>query len=431
MRRPRRGSGPPAAILPLAAALIALGAPASVLPLPPGLQPARVLALSAQETGVPETPTEAGFDPGVLARLDAFVDSAVADGVAPGATIAIGRADGFTWIESYGVLDTVGAVAGVPTSSRTIWDLASLTKVIGTTTAVMLLVDEGRLSLDDRVVTHLPTWAAGDPRKGDVTIRHLLTHRAGLAPFRRWYLELEGREAIDRAIDAEPLEAEPGTRERYSDIGAMTLARVVEAVSGTSLDTFLRERLFIPLGMRDTHFTPPASLRDRIAPTELDTIYRGYHLHGEVHDENAHAYGGVAGHAGLFSTAEDLARFARLFLREGVADDGTRLLEAATVRDFVRRVASTSSRALGWDTPSGPKSSAGEWMTSRAFGHTGFTGTSIWIDPELDLFVIVLTNRVNPTRENTRHASMRREVANLAVQALIDREVIPREGAGG
>jgi CubicO group peptidase (beta-lactamase class C family) len=372
---------------------------------------------------------DAGLDPSVLERIDAYVDSAMADGVAPGGVVAIGRGSGFEWIRSYGVLDTIGPVAGVPTSPGTIWDLASVTKVVGTTTAVMLLVDEGRLELDDRVVDHLPGWEVGDPRKAEVTIRQLLTHTAGLAAFRRWYVELEGREAYDSAIDAEVLEAQPGARYVYSDIGVMTLARVVEAVAGERLDALLARRVFGPAGMADTGFTPAAGLRSRIAPTEIDTIYRDAHVHGEVHDENAHAYGGVAGHAGLFSTAEDLAAFARLMLREGVTDAGERILEAETVERFTRRQEEGSSRALGWDTPSGERSSAGAWMTSRAFGHTGYTGTSIWIDPELDLYVIVLTNRVNPTRANTRHAPMRREVANLAVRALTDREVTPRGGS--
>jgi CubicO group peptidase (beta-lactamase class C family) len=404
-----------------------------MVPLVLGLVAIASSACSAQEegAGADSEVVAAGFAPEVLERIDAFVDSAVADGVSPGATVAVGRTDGFTWMRSYGVLDTIGPVAGVSTSPTTIWDLASLTKVIGTTSATMVLVDDGVLTLDDRVVEHLPTWAEGDPRKADVTIRQLLTHRAGLPAFRRWYLELEGREAYDRAIDMEALEAEPGERYEYSDIGVMTLARVLEAVSGQSLDRLLEERLFGPVGMVDTGFVPPADLRTRIAPTEIDTIYRGYHVHGEVHDENAHAYGGVAGHAGLFSTATDLSRFARMMLRGGVTDGEERVIEAATVERFTTRQMEASSRGLGWDTPSGANSSAGRWMTASAFGHTGYTGTSIWVDPELDLFVIVLTNRVNPTRANTRHTSMRREVANLAVQALTDRDVEPRVSAGG
>lgn len=382
---------------------------------------------SAQQSDISPA-VEAGFDPAVLERIETFVDSAMADGVAPGGTVAIGRSDGFTWVRSFGVLDTIGPVAGVPTSETTIWDLASLTKVIGTTSATMALVEEGSMSLDDRVAAWAPSWITGDRRKLQVTIRQLMTHRAGLPAFRRWYTEIEGREAYDAAIDAEALEADPGERYVYSDIGVMTLARVVEQVSGGSLDSLLQQRVFGPTGMTDTGFNPDPALRPRIAPTEIDTIYRGYHVHGEVHDENAHAYGGVSGHAGLFSTARDLSRFARMMLREGVADSGERIFQAGTVRMFTRRQFDESSRALGWDTPSGRTSSAGRWMTEDAFGHTGYTGTSIWIDPELDLFVIVLTNRVNPTRANTRHAPMRREVANLAVQALTDRDVEPRAG---
>jgi len=383
---------------------------------------------TAQQSEV-SAAVEAGFDHSVLDRIEVFVDSAMADGVAPGGTVAIGRSDGFTWVRSFGVLDTIGAVAGVPTSETTIWDLASLTKVIGTTSAAMALVEEGTLSLDDRVAAWVPTWIRGDRRKLQVTVRQLMTHRAGLPAFRRWYSEIEGREAYDAAIDAEPLEADPGERYLYSDIGVMTLARVIEQASREPIDSLLQRRVFGPMGMTDTGFNPAPELRGRIAPTEIDTVYRGYHVHGEVHDENAHAYGGVSGHAGLFSTARDLSRFARTMLRGGVTDSGEQVFLPSTIRSFTRRQTEASSRALGWDTPSGANSSAGRWMTPSAFGHTGYTGTSIWIDPELDLFVIVLTNRVNPTRENSRHAAMRREVANLAVQALTDRDVQPRVGA--
>lgn len=385
---------------------------------------ASLSAQQAEESGI----VAAGFDPSVLDRIETFVDSAMTDGVAPGGVVAIGRSDGFSWVRSFGVLDTIGPVAGVQTNAATIWDLASLTKVIGTTSAAMALVEDGSMSLDDRVAAWVPSWIRGDRRKLQVTLRQLITHRAGLPAFRRWYLEIEGREAYDAAIDAEALEADPGERYVYSDIGVMTMARAIEQASGTTLDSLLERRVFGPLGMRDTGFNPDPSLRGRIAPTEIDTIYRGYHVHGEVHDENAHAYGGVSGHAGLFSTVRDLSRFARMMLREGVADSGERVFLPGTVRMFTRRQSEASSRALGWDTPSGANSSAGRWMTSSAFGHTGYTGTSIWIDPELDLFVIVLTNRVNPTRANTRHAPMRREVANLAVQALTDRDVAPRVG---
>lgn len=372
-------------------------------------------------------PATVGMDAATLDRIDDLIREGLVDGAAPGASLAIGRHGQIVRMRGYGVLDTVGTVAETPATPTTIWDLASLTKVIGTTSAAMMLVDEDRLDLDAPVVSYLPTWAAGDPAKAAVTVRQLLLHQAGLPAFRRWYLEIGGREAYDAAIDAEPLEFEPGAQTVYSDIGVMTLARILETISGESLDALLERRLFAPLGMVDTGFTPDASLLPRIAPTEIDTIYRDVHVHGVVHDENADAYGGVSGHAGLFSTARDLARFAQMMLDGGVTADGTRLIRAETIGLFTARQSEESSRGLGWDTPSG-RSSAGDYLTSESFGHTGYTGTSIWIDPELDLFVILLTNRVNPTRENSRHAPLRRAVADLAAQSITDMPVGPRGG---
>jgi len=275
-----------------------------------------------------------------------------------------------------------------------------------------------------------------------VTVRHLLLHRAGLPPFRRFYLEMEGRDPYQNAIAQLQLEYEPGTQTVYSDLGFMTLAFIIESVSGQGLDDFLEERVWDRLGMRDTGFRPAPALRERIAPTELDTVFRNALVHGVVHDENAYAIGGVAGHAGLFSTVSDLAVLAQTLLGEGsvagceprasassgqeICAEGvagpTRLVSEETVRAFTSQFDSQASRALGWDTPSG-RSSAGDYFTRSAFGHTGFTGTSIWIDPELDMFVVLLTNRVNPTRDNNKHVPLRRAVHDLAALAITDREV--------
>ncbi|HSG50256.1 MAG TPA: glycoside hydrolase family 3 N-terminal domain-containing protein, partial [Longimicrobiales bacterium] len=387
-------------------------------------------------------PAAVGMSADTLARLDALLDSALADGAAPGAALAIGRHGRIVRLRGYGTLD--GADTTRVTAS-TLYDVASMTKVVGTTSAVMILVDRGLLSLDDPVVRHLPWWSAGDPRKDRVTVRHLLTHTAGLPAFRRWFLEMEGREAYRDAIAAEALEAEPGTRTVYSDIGVMTLAILVEEIAGEPLDAFLDREVFDPLGMHDTGFNPDPAELGRIAPTEVDSLWRGgVHVRGMVHDENADAYGGVSGHAGLFSTARDLAVFAQFMLDRGVAgpcqpptaagaicplslEGPRRLIRSETVEGFTRRQDRRSSRALGWDTP-GERSSAGDYFTERAFGHTGFTGTSIWIDPELDLFVVLLTNRVSPTRENSRHVPLRRAVHDLAVRAITDRRVPPRPG---
>jgi beta-glucosidase-like glycosyl hydrolase/CubicO group peptidase (beta-lactamase class C family) len=384
---------------------------------------------------------EVGMSPDTLARLDAFLDSALAAGAAPGAALAIGRRGRLVRLRGYGTLDWGDTTGVTPT---TLYDVASMTKVVGTTSAVMILVDRGLLQLDDPVVRHLPWWSDGDPAKDSVTVRQLLTHTAGLPAFRRWFLEIEGRRAYREAIAGESLQYEPGSRTVYSDIGVMTLALLVEEVTGETLDQFLEDQVFEPLGMRDTGFNPDPRELLRIAPTEVDTLWRGgLHVRGVVHDENADAYGGVSGHAGLFSSARDLAAFAQFMLDRGVAgacppategapclaehQGGRRLIRRETVESFTRRQSSGSSRALGWDTP-GDRSSAGDFFTASAFGHTGFTGTSIWIDPELDLFVVLLTNRVSPTRENGRHVPLRRAVHELAARAIQDVPVQPRPG---
>ncbi len=390
-------------------------------------------------------PETVGMDADRLAAVDALLDEAVADGAAPGAVLAIARHGKFVRLRGYGKLDWPESAS--PAGVRSIYDIASLTKVVGTTTAAMLLVDEGRLDLDTPVVDYLPWWAAGDPAKESVTVRHLLLHRAGLPPFRRFYLEMEGKDAYMSAIGDLELDYEPGTRTVYSDIGLMVMGFVIERLSGQGLDEFLAERVWDRLGMNDTGFRPANTLEDRIAPTEVDTVFRNTHVHGVVHDENAYAMGGVAGHAGLFSTAADLGVLAQTLLDGGRLagcgpDNGNapigsicaagvaapvRLVSEETVRAFTRRFDSQASRALGWDTPSG-RSSAGDYFTRSAFGHTGFTGTSIWIDPELDMFVVLLTNRVNPTRDNAKHIPLRRAVHDLAALAITDPEVALRGG---
>ena len=386
-----------------------------------------------------------GMDAERLAEIDVLVAEALADSASPGAVLAIARHGRFVRLRGYGKLDW--AETASPADLPSIYDLASLTKVVGTTTAAMILVDERRLDLDAPVVQYLPWWAEGDPAKESVTVRHLLLHRAGLPPFRTFYLEMEGRDAYLNAIGQLQLDYLPGTRTVYSDIGFMTLAFIIESVSGQGLDEFLRERVWDRLRMHDTGFRPAGALRDRIAPTEVDTVFRNTHVHGVVHDENAYAMGGVAGHAGLFSTVTDLAVLAQTLLdggrvtgceREDSNSGGERICAAGvagsvrlvseeTVRAFTRRFDSQASRALGWDTP-GDRSSAGDYFTSAAFGHTGFTGTSIWIDPELDMFVVLLTNRVNPTRDNEKHVPLRRAIHDGAALAITDMEVSLRGG---
>lgn len=385
------------------------------------------------------TPESVGLSSARLAVVDSLIRAGIADSAASGAAVAIGRRGKLVMLEGYGELQYGTRRPVTPTS---IFDMASVSKVVGTTTAAMMLVGDGALDLDAPVVQYLPWWSEGDERKERVTVRQLLIHRTGLIPFRTWYHEIAGVDAYKAAAAAEPLQNEPGAETAYSDIGIMTLAWVIEEVSGQSLDAFLQERLWDPLGMLETRYNPPASLRPRIAATEIDTIYRNEMVWGSVHDENADAMGGVAGHAGLFSTAVDLSTFARMMLNDGVspacAPDGeagepcpirrlsdTRIVDSAVLDEFTTRYDGTSTRALGWDTPS-VRSSGGDYVTNEAFGHTGYTGTSIWMDPELDMWIILLTNRVHPTRENQKHVPLRRAVADAAILAITDRTVEPR-----
>jgi beta-glucosidase-like glycosyl hydrolase/CubicO group peptidase (beta-lactamase class C family) len=376
-------------------------------------------------------PGEVGMSGESLARVDSIILAAVADSAASGVALAVGRAGRLVALRGYGELAWGSGRPAMPTS---IFDLASVSKVVGTTTAAMLLVQEGRLDLDARVVTYLPWWSRGDARKVDVTVRQLLLHRAGLPAFRQWFFEIEGVDAYKEAVADEPLESAPGAATTYSDIGAMTLAWIIEQITGQALADFLEARVFEPLGMRDTGFLPGNELLPRIAATELDTLWRRELVWGRVHDENADAMGGVAGHAGLFSTALDLSVFARMLLNDGTAPacvppgeggepcpvlrvEPVRLLEPDVLAEFTSRYDATSSRALGWDTPSGV-SSAGDNLSARAFGHTGFTGTSLWLDLELDLWVVLLTNRVHPSRENEKHVALRRAVHDAVALAI-------------
>jgi CubicO group peptidase (beta-lactamase class C family) len=366
------------------------------------------------------TPAAVGMSSDLGTRLDSILESAVAVGVAPGAVLAVGRHGRLVHLGGYGTLDTEPGSAAVDPSS--IYDLASLTKVIATNTAAMILEEEGALDLDRPIREYLPGFDS--PEKSGITARMLLVHQAGFEAFAPLFNEFRGRDQYLEQIDARPLRWEPGTRTEYSDWDLILLQLVIEQITGTPLDRFLEERVFGPLGMRDTGFNPPASVHDRVAPTEIQE-FRGGKVHGEVHDENAWAMGGVAGHAGLFSTALDLSVFARMMLGGGEVD-GVRILRPETIARWTARQGRGSTRALGWDTPS-PRGSAGRYFSARSFGHTGFTGTSIWLDPEKGVYVILLSNRVNPTRENSRIGGVRTAVADAVQESILDVPLRPRE----
>ena len=376
----------------------------------------------APEPASPRTdPEAAGFRPQGLSDVDRILEAAIAARAFPGAVLAVGRGAAPVHLRAFGRLTYDAGAPEVRTD--TIYDLASLTKIVVTTTLAMILVDEGRLDLDARVSTFILEFRA------PVTIRQLLTHSGGLVWWAPLYKELEGRAAFLQRIVAMDLDYAPGTKSVYSDLGVLLLGGILERAYGAGLDVVAERRIFAPLGMGDTQYRPPEALRPRIAPTEQDP-WRGRLLIGEVHDENAFALGGVAPHAGLFGTAPDLARFAEMLLGGG-ARDGRRIVSRAVAELFTARAGIPgSTRALGWDTPTDETgrrgsmpdepgySSAGSLLSPRSFGHTGFTGTSMWMDPERRLYVILLTNRVHPTRENEAIRAVRAEVADAVVRAL-------------
>jgi CubicO group peptidase (beta-lactamase class C family) len=381
-------------------------------------------------------PRSVGMAGDLGARLDSIVAAGIGQGAAPGVALAVGRYSRLVHLRAYGRIDT-GTVAPTVTDS-TLFDMASLTKVVATTTAAMILEDEGRLNLDAPVRTYLPELS--DTAKAKITVRMILTHSGGFEAFAPLWREHRGRADYLNQINARPLAYAPGDTTIYSDWDFILAGLIIERITGTSLDQFVATRVWQPLHMGDTGFNPLSSgplpadsactaafradhpLLTRIAVTEMDTAYRHVHVHGIVHDENACALGGVAGHAGLFSSARDVAVFCQMLLNGGEYG-GVRLIRPETIARWTARQNRTSSRAVGWDTPS-DRSSAGQYYSPRSFGHTGFTGTSIWIDPERGLFVVLLTNRVDPTRANLRHEALRRDIADAVQSAILDAPLV-------
>jgi CubicO group peptidase (beta-lactamase class C family) len=418
-----------------------------------------------------------------LEPAHALLDRAVVDGAFPGGVLAVGL-DGQVAVHPFGTL-TYGAKAR-RVDEDTIYDVASLTKPIVTTTAAMMQLERGALELDAPVARYLPEFArasAGDSDanwRARVTVRMLLLHDSGLPAHREFFKDVRGgnpgakaqrksamlieglkphgstvrlrrrfvvaeatthehlsnasrlrashhsavseaaptlAKAILARVMAEPLVREPGTRIEYSDLGFILLGEIIERLTGESLDEFARANIFAPLGMNSSTFNPPPNLRARIAPTQNDTTYRKRLLHGEVDDENAWAMGGVAGHAGLFSTAGDIAIFAQMLLNGGIYAH-RRLLKRATIEMFfMRQTVGDSARTLGWDVPT-ESSSSGAHFSPTSYGHLGFTGTSLWIDPEQKVFVILLTNRIHPTRGNEKIKQVRPALHDAVFEAL-------------
>jgi len=383
---------------------LAIAAGLLVLPAAPSALAARSLNVATQRQDAR------------LAAAFAEVDAWVAKGAFPGAVLAVGQHGRLVALKAFGRIDSSADAPPMPVDA--LFDLASLTKVVGTTTAAEILYDRGQLDLDAPVVRYLPEFG-GTPGHDAITVRHLLTHSSGLKLSGLLWQQASDEAGILRQIDTMPAPDAPGSTYRYQDFNLILMGEIVERLSGMPLDLFLQKNVFRPLGMKDTGFRPSKDLLPRIAPTEQDDSFRHMLVRGVVHDENAFVMGGVAGHAGLFSTARDLATLAQLYL-DGGTYRGKRLIRADTIRLFATRqnMPPGSSRALGWDTPT-PGGLFGPLASPRALIHTGFTGTSIYIDPDRDAFVILLTNRVNPTRAN-QLISGARPAIHTAVLAALD-----------
>ena len=355
--------------------------------------------------------------------LRVILDRARADSAFPGAWVVVGTHSGVLAELGAGTIDWKRSPK--PTS-RTIWDLASLTKVVATTSAVMQLVEQGKLDLDARVQHYLPEWT-GDGKER-VTVRDLIMHRSGLPPFKAFPYDIDA-DSTRKLFLSVPLDTAPGVRMVYSDIGFVLLAEVVRHVSGERIDAYVLRHVYRPLGMSDTRYNPPRSWLARVAPTETEA-FRGGQVRGVVHDERAWRMDGVAGHAGLFSSGRDLARFCLMYMNKGQLA-GVRVFKSKTVEMFTAyQDSSWSNRALGWQKPelagmkfTGPSAAwGGHGASAASIGHTGFTGTSLYMDFGHDVFVVLLTNRVNPTREHSRITPVRNQVADavLAVLARFD-----------
>ena len=352
--------------------------------------------------------------------FDSAVLAGIQQGVYPGAVLVVGRHDAILFAKGYGHL-TWSAASPAVSADSTIWDVASLTKVVATTPALMLLVEQGKVVLDAPVVRYLPDF--NSPGTSGITVRHLLTHTSGLRATLPLREAPDSSAALRMVLTTVPI-SPPGTRMVYSDLNAILLGEIVRHVSGETLDAFVTRAIYAPLGLdQQMLFRPPKRLVPRIAPTNL---WRGHPIAGVVNDPSAGKLGGVSGNAGVFATARGLARFAQFMLNEGALPDRPRLLKKETVHQFTQVAVparrGVSARTLGWEAlPTGEEtSSAGTRFGPHSYGHTGWTGTSLWIDPDRDVFVLLLTNRAyNPRVRNsfTRLKEVRGRVADAAAGA--------------
>jgi CubicO group peptidase (beta-lactamase class C family) len=348
----------------------------------------------------------------IFSRAFKVLADAIEEKSFPGAATAVTHRGKLVGLKSLGRFTYT--VSSQPIEAETIFDLASLTKVVATTTMTMILYERGLLDLEMPVVGILPEFRGDDPRRTDITFRQLLAHSSGLPAYERLFLSFESKEALLDAAFSVPLKRDPGAHAEYSDIGFILLGVALERIAVEALDRFCQREVFGPLGMSHTSYNPPDSSRSKIPPTADDQTFRKRIIQGEVQDENASVMGGVAPHAGLFATASDLATFANAMLNGGAP-----VVRPETLALFTRReeLPAGTSRALGWDTPSSP-SQSGKYFSPSSFGHLGYTGTSLWIDPERQISVTLLTNRTWPDCANPAIKEVRPAFHDAAMEAL-------------
>ena len=350
-------------------------------------------------------------------EVDATIREGIDRGIYPAAAVVIGRGDSILYARGYGHF-TWSPSSAVPTPDSTLWDIASISKVLGTASAVMRLIDAGKVDLDTPVSRYLPRFSGG--LKNRVTVRMLLDHTSGMRSYAPLFKRARTREGAIEQLYAEPVVREPGAEPVYSDLNALLLGLLVETVSHTSLDQFVTREVFEPLGLDHTTYRPPASISRRVVPS---AVWRGHPVQGQVNDPNAAVFGGVAGNAGIFTTAMDLARYAQVWLRGGSGLNG-QWVSPATLKQFLTRGDKAGPRLLGWDTPEQnlPEPSVfGTLISDAGYGHTGFTGTELWIDPSRDLFLVFLTNRTfDPKVRDSMHRlrTVRADLSDAAVRLV-------------
>lgn len=347
-----------------------------------------------------------------FARAFQILEEAVAQKVFPGASIAISYEGKLVALKALGHF--TNEPGSPPVTVDSVFDLASVTKVVATTSMAMILYERGLLDLEAPLAGVLPEFASDDERRREITLHMLLAHRSGLPAYERLFLLAASKEEIVRAALSVPLKNDPGTHAEYSDIGFILLGLALERIAEEPLDRFCQREIFGPLGLLHTAFNPPAAWKPQIPPTADDQTFRKRIIQGEVQDENASVMGGIAGHAGLFSTAADMATFAHVLLSGGSPIVGRETLALFTRRE---RSPEGTSRALGWDTPSAP-SQSGKYFSPVSYGHLGYTGTSLWIDPERQLSVTLLTNRTWPDCANHAIKTVRPRFHDAVVEAL-------------